>query len=154
MADTKRTTPLKISQQQRERWTRKQTATLWGQPHEIEPYFVEKHFGDGLHLIAVTPLNTRPNYYLVRVDSKWWMDDPAWFRYSGGYALRDSVDPYDHIAEHIDDICEGIEDEVGPKWFEDDAGKEVEEGWPALDDSAGVAWCTAMDMLETPRTKP
>lgn len=138
--------PLEISQQLRERWTRKQTASLWGQPHEIEPYLVEKHFGDGMQLVAITPLNTRPSYYLVLVDSKWWMDSFHYYRHG-----EDDRNPEDHIAEHIDDICEGIEDEVGPKWFEDDDGKEVEAEWPALDDSAGVAWCYAMDMLEHPR---
>lgn len=135
--------PLEITQEQREHWTRKQTATLWGQPHDIEPYLVEKHFGDGMQLVAITPLNTRPNYYLVLVDSKWWMDS---YQY---HSLEDvDRDPEDHIAEHIDDIMEGIEDEIGRRWTEDDDGNEVDIGWPAVDDDSGVAWCYAMDMLE------
>lgn len=100
-----------------------------------------------MQLIAITPLNTRPNYYLIRVDSGWWMDAVEWRRYAG-IAYDVDLDPEKHIAEHIDEICEGIEDEVGSKYFEDDNGEYVLAEWPALDDECGVSWCTAMDLLK------
>ena len=37
----------------------------------IKPEFIRQELGNGDLLLAVTPLNTRPNYYLIRVDSKW-----------------------------------------------------------------------------------
>jgi hypothetical protein len=111
--------------------TRRQWARLWGQKHMIRPVFIPQALGNGEKLLAVTPLNTRPNYYLVRVDSSW--------------SDHNSDEPC--IADHIEEICEAIEDCVGPKHFEDDSGQEVSDPWPALDDECGVSWCDSMDLI-------
>lgn len=133
---------LEISDELKARLTRRQWATLWGQKSMIQPVFVDAHLGDGQQLVAITPLNTRPNYYLIRVDSKWWMDS---------WRSREQLPEDEHFAEHIDDICSAIEDEVGRKYETDDDGKDVYMPWPALDDEAGVSWCTAMDLLKGDR---
>lgn len=89
----------------------------WGQPHTVTPRLCERIFGDGAALIHITPLNTRPNYYAVRVDSSW--------------ALTG-----DEFYERLDSIYGALEDEYGAA--EDDELGERE--WPALDLDAGSSW--------------
>lgn len=115
--------------------TRRQWARLWGQKHMIKPVFIEQALGNGDKLVAITPLNTRPNYYLIRVDSSW--------------STRNSDTPA--ICEHLEEICEAIEDENGRKYETDDDYKEIMMPWPALDDEVGMSWCDSMDLLEVGR---
>lgn len=124
--------PLRITKAQQKYITRRQWATLWGQKSMIEPVLIDKHFGNGMKLVAIAPLNTRPNYYLIRVDSSW--------------SERNSDEPC--IADHIEDICEAIEEECGRKYETDDDDKEIMMPWPNLDDECGVSWCDSMDLLE------
>ncbi len=122
---------IKISKKTIAYLTRRRWAYLWGQKSMIEPVFIPQALGNGDKLLAVTPLNTRPNYYLIRVDSSWSdfnTDEPC-------------------VGDHIDEICDVIEDYVGPKHFEDDDGNEVSEPWPYLDDECGVSWCDSMDLI-------
>jgi len=49
-------------------------AELWGVEYMITPRFVGEMLGDGQRLIGFQPLNTRPNYYVVAVDSGWDLD--------------------------------------------------------------------------------
>jgi hypothetical protein len=111
--------------------TRRQWARLWGQKHMIKPEFIQATFGNGDKLLAVTPLNTRPNYYLIRVDSSW--------------SDQNTDEPC--IGDHIDEICDAIEEEVGPKYCEDDNREEIQRDWPALDDECGVSWCDCTNEL-------
>lgn len=122
---------LKISKKVTAHITRRQWARLWGQKHMIEPVLIEGHLGDGMKLVAITPINTRPNYYLIRVDSTWSVYN------------RDTPS----ICEHIDEIYDAIEDEVGPADQTDDDNNEIHVGWPAMDGS-GCSWCDAMDLLD------
>lgn len=117
--------------------------TLWteGDRGMMTPYVCEHSFGDGLHLLTVTTINQRPNYWVVRVDSSW----PEMRR---GYDyLRDST-----VGEHIDDVLTAIEEEcgkVGESLDEkcEDCGDDwcacnVDSGeqFPALDDDMGCSW--------------
>jgi hypothetical protein len=111
--------------------TRRQWARLWGQKHMIKPVFIKQALGNGDKLVAITPLNTRPNYYLIRVDSSW--------------SVRNSDDS--NICDHIDEISEAIEEECGRKYETDDDDEEIVMPWPALDDEVGVSWCDSMDLL-------
>lgn len=132
---------LEISVDQIASWTAMRTVKFWGQDCKLEPVFITPHMGDGEQLIAITPLNTRPNYYLIRVDSRWWSDSFEW-------QPTDGRQEENHIAEHIDEICEVIEEEVGGRYCEDDDGNEVLAEWPALNDEAGVSWSSAKDLLQ------
>lgn len=42
-----------------------------GESQQITPRLIEGVFGDGKQLIGLEPLGTRPNYYVVRIDSTW-----------------------------------------------------------------------------------
>ncbi len=51
--------------------------TFWGQKYFVTPALVSEIFGDGRQLIYLAPINTRPNYYVVRIDSKTSLDNWA-----------------------------------------------------------------------------
>lgn len=124
---------IEISKELRWSLTRRRWGSLWGQRRMVKPYLVEAILGDGMQLLAVTPLNTRPQYYLIRVDSKW---------------SSRHTDDANCIAEHIDEICEAIEDEVGP--VHDSESSDKRQPWPAIDDECGVSWCNSDDLLPAP----
>ena len=121
---------LKISKRTIAHLTRRQWARLWGQKRMIKPVFIPQALGVGDLLLAITPLNTRPNYYLIRVDARWLKKDDT-----------------ETIYDHLDDIYDAIEDHVGPREWTDDNGKEHVEGWPALDLDSGTSWCDSMDLI-------
>lgn len=114
---------------------RRQAAYLWGQKHFIRPVFIRGVLGDGNLLLAVTPLNTRPNYYLIRIDSGWLKKDDT-----------------ETIYEHLDEIEDAIEDEVGLRDYEDDEGNECLAEWPSLNTNAGISWCPSNDLIREYRS--
>lgn len=117
--------------------------SFWGCKYTITPRFVTKKFGDGKKLLAVQPLNTRPNYYVIRIDSRWYREK------------RDST-----IIDHTDDIVEAIIDEYSEiererEYLTEDleeqgiepdgdntdlAGNEDRLGWPVWSGDSGHAW--------------
>lgn len=50
-------------------FARKRETTFWGQEYTIEPEIIENIHGDGLQCVYLTPIDTRPNYYVLRIDS-------------------------------------------------------------------------------------
>ena len=48
---------------------RKMIVHLWGDDYEIEPEIIENVQGDGLQAVYLQPLDTRPNFYVLRIDS-------------------------------------------------------------------------------------
>jgi hypothetical protein len=58
-----------IDHRLREALERRQRASLWGQQYLIKPRLCDKIFGDGRQLVGFEPLDARPSYYIVRVDS-------------------------------------------------------------------------------------
>jgi hypothetical protein len=57
-----------------EQWIAKETTkrqtTWWGESCEIEPVICSTVFGDGLQLAYLGTIDQRPNYWLIRIDSK------------------------------------------------------------------------------------
>ena len=86
---------------------------FWGSKYKTKPRLVPTVFGDGEAWVAFIPLNTRPNYYVVKMDSN--------FRMADG-------DAHD-VAEDV--MC-AIEEEYGNV---DDDGAERE--WPELNLDCG-----------------
>lgn len=115
------------------------TVSFWGGEYQVTPVLVDKIFGDGRQIIGFAPLNTRPDYYVVRIDSGWCLSN--W-----------ETDAPDHFVDHVDEVYEAIEDEYGnARWCPDeceagdcqDRGEECLHGkrpWPALDEECGSAW--------------
>ena len=103
------------------------TEILWGvEYHNQVASLIDRIHGDGQCLIYLIPLATRPNYYIMRVDS----------------SVREMIDDDgDEIRELVDEefLCE-IEDEFGRREDEDEDGNETLEPFPALNDSCGFSW--------------
>lgn len=94
---------------------------FWGQNYKITPRLVQHVYGKGDTLIAIVPLNTRPNYYVIIADASW--DDDAFF------------EAWD--AEIHEDICTDFSTDAY-----DDDGNEIEEdeqeiGWPVANFDSG-----------------
>ena len=75
-----------------------QDSSLWGQPCRIMPRLMPGRFGDGKQLIGLSTLNSRPDYYVIRVDSRWDLDN-------GGAGPL--------FIEHLDDILLALEEHFG-----------------------------------------
>lgn len=102
---------------------RRQRTSLWGKTYYRTPRLVTEVFGDGRQLIWLTPLATRPNWYIVRIDSRWQLSNHA----TEGELFHD----------HKDEVYDSIEAEYGES--DDDYGGERRE-WPALNLSCGCGW--------------
>ncbi len=108
-------------------WTK-----FWGAKRKVRPKLVNKVFGNGMQLIFITPLMTRPHHYFVLIDSSW-DTHPDVFR-----------------DEQIDDIYNAIEEQFG-YYFDGEGtwggviqrGKRKGEyrGWPAFFNE-GCSWGT------------
>src|SRR6202042_101888 len=82
------------------------------------------------------PLDTQPNYYLIRVDSTWSDSN------DGGPML---------IYEHIDEILEAIRAQCGsanPGRHKNGSGKGAPPSWPPLPYSSGISWFGPSDLTE------
>lgn len=105
---------------------RRRATTFWGRKYFVTPRLVEKVFGDGKQLIGFEPLNSRPNFYVVLVDSSWNISN------CGEGQL---------LSEHTDEIYEAIEEQYGCAWYDDDPPqRKFGRTFPALNDGSGVAW--------------
>jgi hypothetical protein len=102
---------------------------LWGQPSTFTPYVCSKVFGDGRALLALVPLNTRPAYYVVRIDSAWRLGDEE---APGAPDLWDFIDDIELAVEaEFGDACEADEDAPD---------EELPRDWPAYNGNSGCSW--------------
>lgn len=133
-----------------ERFKKTRTVEWWGGKYQVTPVIVEQHLGNGRRLLRFQPLNTRPDYYLIRIDSAW--DCGA-----------------DEFYDRLEEIIEAIEDEYSEKerereYLEEDlraqgieptgdntdlAGNEDRLGWPVLSLDAGYSWGTVCFLRRT-----
>jgi hypothetical protein len=93
-----------------------ETIEFWGQEHTVIPRLIETVFGDGKLLLIIQPMNTRPNYFVVRVDSSPDLD----------------------VFDVIDDISDAAEDEYG--YYEDAELSDDEKVFPIVDWTVGCSW--------------
>ena len=112
---------------------------FWGTCHMVTPRLLNWIQGDGLQVIFVTPLATRPNHYVVRIDSKVTdLDDDE---------FRDGI---------LGEIYDELEDQFGKAYdeWESDNGRTYERHryWPAFDDSSGCSW-GELTVMESPDTR-
>jgi hypothetical protein len=98
--------------------------SLWGCETTFTPAFVEEKLGDGLQWIWLAPMNARPKYYVIRIDSAWKTDNDQW-------------NGEDTIGDHIDEIYEAIEDEYGCSEDEMNAGTAE---FPHITIEGGSCW--------------
>lgn len=112
-------------------------ARWWGSDYTVQPKLVDAILGDGKLLIGFQPLQTRPHYYVIRIDSTWHLE--------GSCRKCEGRCP-DSIYEHLDEIYEAIAEQFGNRQdreYENEThpDEEPEETtWPVLDDECGSAW--------------
>jgi hypothetical protein len=111
-----------------------ETVGFWGQAHTIHPRLCSKVFGDGRALLALYALNSRPNYYAIRIDSSWKVED---------YRAPDDAPD---LRDHLDDIYQALEDDFGSVAWADDEDV-IADGrsgdyldWPTFDGDSGTSW--------------
>jgi hypothetical protein len=123
-----------------------QEVIFWGQGYRITRLLINAVLGDGKKLAGIQPLNTRPNYYVIRVDSGW--DLSNWG--DGDLFVDDLEDVYEAIEDQFSEIEREreylIEDGVSPERA-DLAYYPEELGWPVFSLDSGVGWFE----LDSPR---
>jgi hypothetical protein len=97
-------------------------ASLWGQKYKVTPYLVERTWGDGKQFVKLSPMLIRPNFYVIRVDSKTELEGDKWL-------------------DHLEEIMDAIDEEFGP-CCEIYGSCECDhwETWPATFDWGGSTW--------------
>lgn len=50
--------------------TKKQTVSLWGDEIEFTPEIASEIIGDGKQILQITTISQRPQFWLIRIDSK------------------------------------------------------------------------------------
>jgi len=103
------------------------TEILWGEEyHNRKGVLIDTIHGDGKLLIYLVPLATRPDYYIMRVDSS---------------VEKLIEEDGDEIRELVDlEFMEDIIVEFGHHESEDDDGEPSYDPFPALNDSCGFTW--------------
>ncbi len=120
-------------------FTREYECHFWGEKHIVKPCLIEHIHGDGLQLVYLTPLDTRPNYYLLRIDSSIDISDDESlneedFEYYGSVCelLLQMVEEEHINIEHYDETGEGL--------YINEDGDTFEFEFPMLSCSSGVSW--------------
>lgn len=109
----------------RERIERRRATSLWGQKRFVTPRLLDRVFGDGKQLIWLSGINTRPAYWVVRIDSKWSISN--W-------------NPSPNPSDWLEDVYQAIEEEFGTGEKED-ASLYANAKFPqACDLGAGTSW--------------
>lgn len=106
---------------------RPESCIFWGEPYTITPRLIARIFGDGGRLLCVTPMATRPNYFVVKVDST--PHDP-----------RDPL-PGSEVSL-LDEIMCAAEEEYGTFGDEEERDVNGDESrpFPVTDWGVGVSW--------------
>lgn len=91
----------------------------WGSMYDIEPALLGKVYGDGKRLLQLFPINERPSYWVVRIDSACVSDD--------------------ELHEILDDIYEQIDEQFGSP-DESDLGVGDDRPYFPMHDGQGSCW--------------
>ncbi|MER9768927.1 hypothetical protein NKJ09_23015 [Mesorhizobium sp. M0189] len=120
------------------------TRCLWTEADAITftPSVLEQTFGDGLALFAVTTINNRPAYWIVRGCSTWSAGD--------GYRAPDDAPEF---GDMFDEVLTALEDEFGSTscyernrngiWIDQETKKFIPQDWaeyPTVNDECGCSW--------------
>ncbi len=105
--------------------------SFWGSDSIVTPLLCDTIFGDGRLVIAFVPLNTRPERYIVCIDSKTDLDSDKWY-------------------DEIDDVWTALEEQFGEASYQDEAGEWHHVEWPAVDSASGCLWSELARLRKTP----
>ena len=122
MSDDKDTARLRALVERPER------CQFWGSNYVITPRLIARKFGAGKKLLCVTPLATRPNYFVVRVDSRIGYPGDPW--------------PTGSQVSFIEDVMCAAEEEYGCHGDEEEVDEDGDEtrDFPVVDWGIGCSW--------------
>ena len=103
-----------------------ETSYLWvkGDTPPFTPRLVDKVFGDGRRLLALSTLNQRPRYWVIRICSTW----TGW-----GWETVPEVEGAPEISEMVEDLLQAIEGQFGRYDFEEVCREAKQAGEPEPD---------------------
>lgn len=127
-----------------ERFRKTRTVDWWGCKSEVTPAIVDAHLGNGRRLLRFQPLNTRPDYYLIRVDSKWDCGSDEFLDNHIEDVIETIIDQYGEIEREREYLEEDLREQgIEPTGDNTDlAGNEDRMGWPVLSLDSGYTWGT------------
>lgn len=99
------------------------TRELWGNKQTFRPFLLRRVWGDGMQYAEISPIFTRPLFYVVRIDSRMELND---------------------IHEIIDEIYDQVEYEFGSccETYSDSGECECDkfEAYPSMCEWGGSCW--------------
>ena len=117
-----------------------QDGYLWGEHYRITPALLPWFYGDGEALFALTTINSRPWFYVIRGDSSWRVETDRTNR--TGPDFRDLCDDIIEDLREVfgnGDLCEICD-------ADDRDHDECEcQPWPAVDATDGCSWSRCDD---------
>lgn len=125
------------------RFTRPRKVHFWGNEHNITPTVAKEYCGDGRQLLWFQPLNTRPDYYLIRIDSSWTVDSSdEWYKRLDEDILEALIDEFSEKEREREYLAEDLRERgIEPDgWNTDLAGNEKRLGFPVLSLDSGYGW--------------
>lgn len=105
----------------------KHDTQFWGVTYSIHPRLIDQRFGDGRSLMTIEPMDTRPDYYAVRLDSRALRNPRSGHRWTND----------DYMHEVLDEVIEAAEYQFGRAYDEED---DDGQPWPAVDCRTGIGW--------------
>lgn len=107
------------------RYCRRHKTSFWGRNYIITPRLLETIWGDGKKVMHLTPLATRPDYYVFCINS----------------GMETDTDDFHDL---LDEIYEALEDQFGRSeedWTHDNGRTyHKHNDFPAFNDSCGTCW--------------
>lgn len=108
---------------------------FWGQYSVVTPALVYQRFGDGRCWGTLSPMNTRPNFYLIMGDSSWEADpDSDSFRDAFDEEIYPAIDEQYGTTDFWCDVCDKEYAEIGDECCLPD------RAFPSRDPDGSV-WC-------------
>lgn len=117
---------------------KRQRRHLWTPADAVTftPALSNRLYGDGKALLGLTTINSRPRFYVLRIDSGWRIDMD-----------HSAPDDAEVLADRIDAFAFALEEEFGRGRFDDGSGepetarqRDERRKWPAYDDENGCSW--------------
>lgn len=130
------------------RFTKTRKVHWWGSDYTVKPVVVKAHLGDGGLLLYFQPLNTRPDYYLIRVDSNFYGEPGSEKDYDGIGAVIEAIeDEYGEKEREREHLAEDLREQgIEPTGDNTDLdGNEDRLGWPVLSLDSGYCWGKEQD---------
>jgi len=113
---------------------REHVLRFWGSDHTITPVLIEEVHGDGMQLVYFTALATRPNSYVLRIDSNILISEN--FEDNDKSLSEKDKAAYREVGELLMTMIEN-------RWGNVESERENDEDemvFPALNDSCGFGY--------------